>query len=332
MLALDLGIFNKTDHVVSPAQATKWTLIWVGLALLFAFVIYNFGENIHGINSVAQVKEVTSKYGQPTPIDTTDAGALHSYRKQLTLEFLTGYLVEESLSIDNLFIILLIFTAFSVHRKLYHRVLFWGILGAVIFRCIFIFLGAFLLSQFAWVMYIFAGFLVFTGVRMFINRNKPEEIDTKSHPVVKFCSRYFRVTKEFEGNKFSVKRNGKKFITPLLIVLLLIEFSDVLFAVDSIPAIFAVTKDPYIVFFSNIFAILGLRSLFFLVAELIHKFHFFKHGLSVLLVFIGVKMILEDKLKEIGFNITHSLLVIVFVILSSIALSLVFPEKKAENR
>ena len=254
--------------------------------------------------------------------------SISNYRNELSLEFLTGYVIEEALSMDNLFVIILIFSAFNVEKRLYHRVLFWGIIGAVVFRFIFIFTGAFLITKFEWIIYLFAIFLIFTGIRMFLNRNEEEKIETDSHPVVKFASRYFSIHEHFVGNKFTVKINHKRLITPLFLVLLIIEFTDILFAVDSIPAIFAVTKDPFIVFFSNIFAILGLRSMFFLLINVMHKFHFFKHGLSLLLVFIGLKMVFNDWLKSVGFNIEYSLIIIGLIMTISIVLSLLIPEKK----
>ncbi|MEI6817710.1 MAG: TerC/Alx family metal homeostasis membrane protein [Bacteroidota bacterium] len=328
-LLLDLGLFNKHDKIIRPRQAMVKTVVWVSLALLFYLFLNLFGENIHGISTIETLKMHVAKYGQSVAIlDNDYAQSINNYRHELSLEFITGYLIEEALSMDNLFVIILIFTAFGVEKRLYHRVLFWGILGAIVFRCLFIFTGAILVTKFEWILYLFAAFLVFTGIRMFVNRNEEEKVETENHPVVRFASKYFSIHKHFEGNKFFVRINKKNLITPLFLVLLIIEFTDILFAVDSIPAIFAVTKDPYIVFFSNIFAILGLRSLFFLLINIIHKFHFFKHGLSVLLVFIGVKMVLNDWLKTIGFTIEYSLLVIALIFALSILLSLLIPEKK----
>lgn len=330
-LILDLGVFNKHDHVVKSLQAAITTAVWVSLAFGFYLILNLYGENIHSITNMEELKFHINKYGQTVSVlDNDYAQSILNYRHELSLEFLTGYVIEEALSMDNLFVIILIFTAFNVEKRLYHRVLFWGILGAVLFRFLFIFTGSFLITKFEWILYIFAAFLIFTGVRMFINRNEEEKMETDSHPVVRFTSKYFAIHKHFVGNKFFVKIDKKKLITPLFLVLLIIEFTDILFAVDSIPAIFAVTKDPYIVFFSNIFAILGLRSLFFLLINIIHKFHFFKHGLSALLVFIGLKMILNEWLKEIGFTIEDSLIIIGIILILSIVLSLLIPEKKAK--
>ena len=327
---MDLGLFNKHDKVIKSHQAAIKTAVWVGLAISFYVFLNFFGENIHGITDIESLKHHISKYGQTVTLVENDfSQSLVSYRHELSLEFITGYIIEEALSMDNLFVIILIFTAFNVEKRLYHRVLFWGIIGAVVFRFLFIFTGSFLITRFEWILYIFAAFLVFTGIKMFINRNEKEKIETESHPVVRFASKYFSIHPHFVGNKFFVRINRKNLMTPLFLVLLIIEFSDILFAVDSIPAIFAVTKDPYIVFFSNIFAILGLRSLFFLLINSIHKFHFFKHGLSVLLVFIGLKMIFNDWLKNIGFTIGDSLIIIAVIIIMSVVLSLLIPEKKA---
>lgn len=328
-LIIDLGLFNRGDKIIKSRQAAVKTGIWISLAMLFYLFLNFAGERIHGISNIQDLKSHISQYGQSVKIIDIDyAASVYNYRHELSLEFITGYLIEEALSMDNLFVIILIFAAFNVEKRLYHRVLFWGILGAIIFRCIFIFTGAILIIKFDWILYLFAAFLIFTGIRMFINRDKKEKIETENHPIIRFAGRWLGIHKQFAGSKFFIKINHKRLITPLFLVLLIIEFTDILFAVDSIPAIFAVTKDPYIVFFSNIFAILGLRSLFFLLINVVHKFHFFKHGLSLLLVFIGLKMIFNDQLKSIGFTIEHSLIVIAAILMVSIVLSLLIPVKK----
>ncbi|MFI5159390.1 MAG: TerC/Alx family metal homeostasis membrane protein, partial [Sphingobacteriales bacterium] len=255
------------------------------------------------------------------------AGSLNLYRKNLALEFITGYVVEYALSVDNIFVMVLIFTAFAVDKKHYHKVLFWGIIGAVVMRFAFIFVGSALIAQFHWILYFFGAFLVYTGVMMFINRNKEEEIDPGNHKVVKLASRYFSVHPRFEGNRFFVKVDHKKLITPLFLVLLIIEVTDLVFAVDSIPAIFSITKDPYIVFFSNIFAILGLRSMFFLLVNIIDKFHYLKTGLAVLLAFIGLKMLAGNYPEKIGLTTANSLLIILLILAVSVGASLLFPKK-----
>lgn len=332
MLAIDLGVFNKTDKKVTLKEAAVMSFIWVSFAIGFYFILLSEGEVLHGITNFAQLQDVTTKHlHNITLIPENYSASLALYKQNLALEFLTGYVIEYALSVDNIFVMVLIFSAFGVNEKYYHRVLFWGIVGAVIMRFLFIFLGSTLINEFGWILYLFGAFLVYTGVMMFINRNQEETIDTENHRVVRFASRYFSVHPEYVGNKFFVKIDGKRLITPLFIVLLIVEFTDLIFAVDSIPAIFAVTKDPYIVFFSNIFAILGLRSMFFLLVNVIHKFHYLKTGLSFLLVFIGVKMLGHHWLSEMGFKTSHSLFIILFILTTSIVASLMFPKKGSKE-
>lgn len=331
MLAIDLGLFNRNDHVVSLKEAAVMSTVWVLFALGFFVVLRYYGDLLHDIDDFARLQEITKKHMHQIRLDATDfAGSLEVYKRNLSVEYITGYVVEYALSIDNIFVMVLIFRSFAVPPKYYHRVLVWGILGAIVMRFIFIFLGAALITRFDWILYVFGVFLVYTGINMFINRNNEEDIDPKEHKVVKFASRYFSVYPDFVGHNFTHKENGKKYITPLLLVLLVIEFTDLVFAVDSIPAIFAVTKDPYIVFFSNVFAILGLRSMFFLLVNIIDKFHYLKVGLSFLLFFIGAKMLAHHWLEPIGFTTVHSLYVIVGILALSVVASLVFP--KEENK
>lgn len=332
MLSIDLGLFNKRDHAVSLKEAAIMSSVWVSLAIGFYFLLLAEGHKLHGIETFERLAFITKSHLHNIQLNPLDFyGSLQIYRQNLALEFLTGYVIEYALSVDNIFVMVLIFTAFSVEPKYYHRVLFWGIVGAVIMRFLFIFLGATLINQFGWILYVFGAFLVYTGIMMFVNRNQEETIDPENHKVVKFASKYFSVYPQFAGNKFFIKKQGKKYITPLFLVLLIIEFTDLIFAVDSIPAIFAVTKDPYIVFFSNIFAILGLRSMFFLLVNIIHKFHYLKVGLAVLLVFIGVKMLAHDWLKSWGFTTSHSLLIIVLILTVSVVASLAFPKKRKKK-
>ncbi|WP_276345487.1 TerC family protein [Daejeonella sp. JGW-45] len=332
MLAIDLGVFNKTDKKVTMKEAAVMSFIWVSFAIGFYFILLSEGEVLHGITNFAQLQEVTTKHlHNITLIPENYSASLAIYKQNLALEFLTGYVIEYALSVDNIFVMVLIFSAFGVNEKYYHRVLFWGIVGAVVMRFLFIFLGSTLINEFGWILYLFGAFLVYTGAMMFVNRNQEETIDTENHRVVRFASRYFSVHPEYVGNKFFVKIDGKRMITPLFIVLLIVEFTDLIFAVDSIPAIFAVTKDPYIVFFSNIFAILGLRSMFFLLVNVIHKFHYLKTGLSFLLVFIGVKMLGHHWLSDMGFKTSHSLFIILFILTTSIVASLVFPKKGSKE-
>jgi tellurite resistance protein TerC len=329
MLAIDLGLFAKTNKPVSIKQAAIMSGVWVALALGFYALIFNYGHLLHNVHDFATLKQINADHFHRLKLNPADfEGSLNLYRKNLALEFITGYVVEYALSVDNIFVMVLIFSAFSVDPKYYHKVLLWGILGAIVMRFGFIFVGSALIDRFHWVLYIFGGFLIYTGVMMFVNRNQEEHIDPENHKVVKFASRYFGIHPHFEGGKFFVKSDGKKLLTPLFLVLLIIEFTDVIFAVDSIPAIFSVTKDPYIVFFSNIFAILGLRSMFFLLVNIIEKFHYLKVGLAFLLVFIGIKMLAGHYMEQWGFTTSHSLIVIVGILVVSVVASLVFPKKK----
>ncbi len=332
MMAIDLGLFGKTDKPVSLKQAGFMSAVWVTLALVFYGLIFSYGHLLHQIDSFASLQKINALHLHHLQLNPNDfAGSLNLYRKNLALEFITGYVVEYALSVDNIFVMVLIFTAFSVNPKYYHKVLLWGIIGAVMMRFLFIFLGAALINQFHWILYIFGAFLVYTGITMFINRNQEDEIDPENHKIVKLASKYFAVHPKFEGDKFFIKINHKKLITPLFLVLLIIEFTDLIFAVDSIPAIFSVTKDPYIVFFSNIFAIMGLRSMFFLLVNIIDKFHFLKIGLAVLLAFIGLKMLAANYVDKIGLTTMNSLLIILGILVVSVVASLIFPKRDVEK-
>jgi tellurite resistance protein TerC len=332
MLAIDLGLFTKSDRPVSMKQAVIMSAVWITLALCFYALIFKYGHLLHHIDSFAALQQANTENFHHLVFKPNDLqGNLELYNKNLALEFISGYVVEYALSVDNIFVMVLIFTAFAVDKRYYHKVLVWGIIGAIIMRFSFIFLGATLIKEFHWVLYLFGAFLVYTGISMFINRNKENEIDPQNHPVVKFASKYFAVHPKFVGGKFFVKIDHRKLITPLFLVLLIIEATDVVFAVDSIPAIFSITKDPYIVFFSNIFAILGLRSMFFLLVNIIDKFHYLKIGLAALLSFIGLKMLAADYVDRIGLTTGNSLLIIFAILGLSIGASLVFPRKDISN-
>lgn len=259
MLALDLGVFHRKDHEVGPKEAAAWSAVWVALALVFAGGVYHW------------------------------FGAEHAG------EFLLGYLIEKALSVDNLFVILVLFSYFAVPAKLQHRVLFWGILGALVMRAAFIFAGAALLQRFHWVMYVFGGFLVFSGVKLLAF--KEGESDPGSNPVLRLFRKLVPAVSDYRGSHFVVREGGRWLATPLLMVLVVVEATDAVFAVDSIPAIFAITTDPFIVFTSNIFAILGLRALYFLLAGMLSKLRYLKVGLGLVLGFVGVKMLLTDIYK-----------------------------------
>ncbi len=334
LLFMDLGLFNRKSHEIKFKEAVGWSLFWICLALLFYVFIRFKGEVIHGVRSLEDIQFKIHQYKLPIDIHGLSyQEALEVYRRNMGLEYITGWLIEKSLSVDNLFVIIMIFFAFGVRKIYYKRVLFWGILGAIVLRFIFIFGSSALIQRFTWVLYIFGGLLVFTGVKMFIDRNKEDKgINVSKHPVVRFTSKYFRVFPRYVGRRFFItNRDHKLYVTPLFIVLLVIEFSDVIFATDSIPAIFSVTEDPYIIFFSNIFAILGLRALFFLVLKIITMFHYLKHGLSILLTFIGFKLVFNEWLKEIGFTTAHSLYIVLGILIISILASLIFKSKTAEK-
>lgn len=330
VLVVDLGVFSKHSHVVPFKEALTWTGVWVAFAMIFYVLIIFFGDRIHGIPDMETLKRIIVLHGHPIKLtNETFEQALVIYRHNLSLEYMTGYLIEYALSVDNVFVMILIFLAFDVQHKYYKRVLFWGILGAIVMRFLFIFISAALIQRFAWILYAFGVLLIFTGVKMFLERNKEEKIETAKHPVVRIVSRFFPVYPNYVGKYFFIVKKGKFLITPLFITLLVIEFTDVIFAVDSVPAIFSVTQDPYIVFFSNIFAILGLRSLFFVVMHVVNLFRFLKIGLSVLLTFIGLKMLFHHYLDAWGFTTSDSLLVVLGILVTSILASVLIPEKKA---
>lgn len=288
ILALDLGVFNKKDHVISVGEALRWTGVWILVSLAFDVAIFF----LYG-NGIIE--------GPKGPIAGSEAA----------LEYLTGYVIEKSLSLDNIFVMAAIFAYFKIPQIYQHRVLFWGILGAIILRGIFIFGGTALILHFGWIMYIFGVILIFTALKMLFGKDD-EEQNLEKNAVVRFCRAFLPVTTKMEGHAFIIKENGKRFITPLLVTLFVIETSDVLFAVDSIPAIFAVTLDPFIVFTSNIMAILGLRSLYFALAAMLAKFAKLKYAIVFILAFIGVKMLIAE-LYEIPTAISLALIVVALV-------------------
>lgn len=292
LLALDLGVFHKKSHSVGIKEALGWSAAWITLALLF------------------------------------NGGLWFMEGKVVALEFLAGYLIEKSLSVDNLFVILLIFSYFRVPSAYQHKILFWGILGALIMRGILIIVGSALLAQFHWIIYIFGAFLVFTGIRMFFQDDDPD-IHPDKNIFVRLFKKMYPVTHEYHGDKFFIVQNGVKFATPLIIVLIVVEVTDLIFAVDSIPAIFAVTRDPFIVYTSNVFAILGLRSLYFALAGIMDMFHYLKYGLAIVLGFVGTKMLLSE-LYPIPIGI--ALAVIGGILLISVVLSLVYAKEHKDDK
>jgi tellurite resistance protein TerC len=332
VLVIDLGFIGKKNHVIPFKEALIWTGVWVFFALILYVWIMFYGDRIHGIQNLEQLKAIIVLHGHPIKLtNETFAQALVIYRHNLSLEYITGYLIEYALSVDNVFVMIMIFIAFNVDQRYYKRVLFWGILGAIVLRFLFIFLSSALIQEFSWFLYVFGVLLVFTGVKMFLERNNEDKIETSKHPVVRFVSKLFPVYPNYVGKYFIIRKNRKSMITPLFIALLVIEFTDVVFAVDSVPAIFSITQDPYIVFFSNIFAILGLRSLFFVVMHVVNLFRFLKIGLAVLLTFIGLKMLLHTYLDALGFTTSYSLLIVLAILITSILASVLIPEKKTEG-
>lgn len=331
MLAMDLGVFHKKDHEIKIKEAGIWTAIWVLMALGFALLLRFKAEWVHGIASMDDLLAFVAGGDLANQISPSMdfAEALEIYRKEMTSQYLAGYFLEESLSIDNIFVMIMIFVSFGIDKKYYHRILFWGILGAIVMRFLFIFALGALVERFSWVLAIFGVILIYSGVKMFRDKGD-DQIDTANHPVVKFASKHFRVTSTVESHNFFAKIDGKHYITPLFVVLLVIEFSDIIFAVDSIPAVFSVTTDTFIVYFSNIFAIMGLRSLFFLLSNVTDMFWLLKYGLGTLLCFIGVKMI-GHEFFGLTIGTTASLAVILGILVCSIAFSLIFPQKKVSK-
>ena len=286
MLSLDLGLLNRKAHTIKYREAATWSGVWVTLAMIFAALVFYY--------------------------QGTDRG----------LEFLTGYLIELSLSVDNLFVFLLIFSYFKVPAKFQHRVLFWGVMGALVMRLTMIFVGAVLINRFHWIIYIFGAFLVYTGIKMF----KQEELDIQpeDNPLVKLVTRYIPITRHYEEQKFFTRVNGRLTGTLLLLVLVIVEVTDLVFAVDSIPAIFAITTNTFIVYTSNVFAILGLRSMYFLLAGVVEKFQYLKMGLAIVLTFIGAKMLVV--MVNVHIPIWFSLMFVAVVLASSIIASLLWPK------
>lgn len=291
LLALDLGVFHREAHVVGFREALGWTIVWITLSLLFCFALWRYAEWKLPQDPRLLAAGMT-------------AAAAGELANQTALEFLTGYVVELSLSVDNIFVFIVVFTFFGVPAQYQHRVLFYGILGALIFRVVFIALGS-VLMKFDWVIWVFGGFLILTGLKILFAPEKP--MDPDKNPALRLLRRIIPVVPRFDGQKFFVMENGVRHGTPLLVALAAIECSDIIFAVDSVPAIFAITKEPLVVFTSNIFAILGLRSMFFLLSGVVDKFRFLKYGLGLVLVFVGLKMAWLNDLFGGKFPITWSL-------------------------
>ncbi len=307
LLALDLGVFHRTAHKVSFKEAGTWSVVWITLALIFNYALYQYAA-------------------WKFPLDPRLAGLDHgALANQVGLEFLTGYIIEKSLSVDNLFVFVVVFAFFGIPEIYQHRILFYGIIGALIFRAIFIALGA-VLMQYEWIVILFGVFLILTGLKLFF---APEAgIDPSKNILVRVLKRFLPITDKIEGPNFLIKEGGRWVGTPLLLALVFIEATDIIFAVDSVPAIFAITKEPLIVFTSNVFAILGLRSLYFLLAGVYDKFYLLKYGLGIVLMFVGLKMAWLNEMFGGKFPISWSLSIICGVIALSVVLSLLRPQRK----
>jgi tellurite resistance protein TerC len=298
MLVLDLRVLNRKAHTVTMRESLGWTALWVALAVGFAVLLYFHGQRMTGDPARAN--------------------------RQLSLEFVTGYLVEEALSVDNLFVFLLIFRYFKVPSEFQRKVLFWGILGAIVMRAVFIGAGVTLLNRFHWVMYLFGAFLVYAGLKLLFQ--KEQEENPADSFITRFVQRHLRLTDDYAGGTFSIVRHGTRYFTKLALVLIVVETTDVFFAVDSIPAVLAVTRQPYIVFTSNIFAILGLRALYFALAGLIDLFHLLHYGLAIILMFIGIKMLAANYFE---IPTVYALGVIIAVLAGSVALSMLIRPRES---
>lgn len=311
MLALDLGVFHREAHEVGFKESAIWSAVWVSLALVFNLLLWWY----------CQWKFPQDPRLLAVPGFDPDVAA-----KGAALEFLTGFIVEKSLAVDNIFVFVVVFNFFAIPAKYQHRVLFFGILGALVFRVIFIALGA-VLMQYKWVVVLFGVFLILTGIKILVAGDHP--IQPERNPVIRLLRRFLRVTPQIEGQRFFLRKDGLLYATPLFVALVFLEVSDIIFAVDSVPAIFAITKEPLLVFTSNIFAILGLRAMYFLLAGVVHKFRYLKYGLGLVLVFVGLKMVWLNEAFGGKFPITWSLGIIAGIIGASVVVSLLAPAKPA---
>jgi tellurite resistance protein TerC len=313
LLGLDLGVFHRKAHVVGFREAATWSVVWIVLSLLFNFLLYQYA---------------LWKFPQDPRLMAVPGFDPNAAAWRVSLEFLTGYVIEKSLSVDNIFVFVMVFSYFAIPRKYQHRVLFYGILGALVFRAIFVAMGA-ALMQYHWVVVFFGLFLIFTGAKIILAKEKAP--DPEKNLLIRLLRRFFPVTHDLQGANFFARVNGRFCVTPLLVALVFLEATDIVFAVDSVPAIFAFTKEPLIVFTSNIFAILGLRALYFMLAGAVEKFHLLRYGLGTVLAFVGLKMVWLNDLYDGKFPIVVSLGIIGAVIGLSVVLSLVFPKKGEEE-
>jgi tellurite resistance protein TerC len=312
LLALDLGVFHRKAHTVSFREAAIWTAVWITLALLFNLLLYQYA---------------LWKFPSDTRLLAVSGFDPQAAAWRISLEYLTGYLIEKALSVDNIFVFVMVFSYFAIPAKYQHRVLFYGILGALVFRAIFVALGA-ALMKYHWVVLVFGAFLIFTGVKIFFAKEKA--VDPEKNLLLRLLRRVLPVTHDLRGPHFFTRVRDRLYATPLLVGLVFLEGTDIVFAVDSVPAIFAITNEPLIVFTSNIFAVLGLRALYFMLAGAVDKFHLLQYGLGVVLIFVGLKMVWLNDLFGGKFPITVSLGIIALVFAMSVVLSLLFPKRKAE--
>ncbi len=305
-LAVDLGIFNKKAHKISAKSALYQSIFWVAISAAFGYLIYIEGPYEHVVSGKVEI------------LTGSDAAVL----------YFSAYLTEKALSVDNIFVILLILKYFKVKEEYFHNVLFWGILGAIVFRAVFIFVGAYLIHQFHWLLYIFGVFLIYSGIRIYFE-DDDEKIEPEKNPIMRFCRKYLPITKEDSDGKFLLRKDGKLMFTPLFLVIVLIETTDLIFAVDSIPAAFAITQNEFLIYTSNIFAVMGLRAMFFLLAGIIDRFYLLQKGLSIILFFIGAKMLLE--IFDIDIGVYASFSVIIATLTLSIIFSVIVPRKQSQD-
>jgi tellurite resistance protein TerC len=301
-LLVDLGFFNKSAHKITTKSALYQSIFWVIISTIFGYVIYIYGP--YEVEVSGQIKSISGLTA--------------------TVEYFTAYLTEYALSVDNIFVILLILKYFQVKDEFYHRILFWGIFGAVVFRGIFIFVGAYFIAKWHFILYIFGVFLIYSGIKIYFE-DSDEKIDPEKNPILKLCRKYLPISKNDEGGQFLIKENGKYMFTPLFLVIILIETTDLIFAVDSIPAAFAITQSEFLIYTSNIFAVMGLRAMFFLLSGIIDKFYLLQKGLSIILFFIGAKMLLE--IIDIELSPVLSFSVIIATLTLSILFSVLVPRK-----
>lgn len=327
-LVLDLGLLSKNSNNtegLSLKQSLKRSAFWFALGLSVMLGIYYWIPDLHEITDINGLQKYVNIHGNTFRITSNYEESLHNFRISSAMAYLSGYLLEYALSIDNLFVMLLVFQSFKVSHKNEQRILVWGVLGAMVLRFIFIYIGSAAIQRFHWILFVFGGLLIYSGLKLLFQKEE-NEFDPENHGVMKWVKKMIPVT-ELSDDKshFFVRINGKLHATVLFVVLLIVEFTDVVFAIDSVPAVFGVTTDTYVVFFSNIFAILGLRSLYFLIGFGMDKFYALKYGLSVILVYIGIKMIFEDFFHRIGFTHFHNLLILVGILAVSIFYSLYRP-------